>query len=643
MPDLAADLLTSARQRLDELNRLLEGLIGKLAASESATAEALGVFEYYGKAMTAQLDNDEALFDDLREDLAHHVRLRLRDIGIRLEEIEEWFMGGADASVPPMLVDAVTAECERFLLTERHVVLAVGNPDNMATLVVELADLVLSDFVADLEIAANPPTDRFALIQISRLEASNPIWRPLIVGHEVAHLGLLDFWARDSFEMGPYLDYNVIGQLHSLPTHHKNPQSQRDTIMKATAYEWVEEIICDAYTVRRWGPAAVAALGSYLEQFGGIEEYGSHPPGWLRIRLMLDQLGEIDEALRPIIEPWIQLGRHNFHPADDWAEFLVTVISEIAPEVPAIVSQWTDVYDCNGARDIIVFVADSLSNGIPLVHSKRRLASDEDIVSAAWLARSRPHPKGLYDLVAKALELADFLRRWQQAGGTVEDMTTPIAKTDGPSGMLTADAIRRRTEATGRSKLVISPLLPKAIDKAGVDIRLGRHFIVFQRSSTGTFDALQRTDDPRTMQRALERRWGEQFVLHPGEVVLATTLEFIVLPEDTGAQVVTRSSYGRLGLITATAIQVHPLYRGCLTLELVNLGALPLSLYPGQRIAQLTFYDAMPPLDPKRSDATYDGPTRPEFSKVRADWDAQILRDLTGSHPKDAGIVRPQD
>jgi deoxycytidine triphosphate deaminase len=109
--------------------------------------------------------------------------------------------------------------------------------------------------------------------------------------------------------------------------------------------------------------------------------------------------------------------------------------------------------------------------------------------------------------------------------------------------------------------------------------------------------------------------------------VLAATLEYVVLPGDLGAQVITRSSYGRLGLITATAIQIHPLFRGCLTLELVNLGALPISLYPGERVAQLVLSVATPPLigtlEPK-----YDCATRPEFSRVRKDRDAGILRHL---------------
>lgn len=92
------------------------------------------------------------------------------------------------------------------------------------------------------------------------------------------------------------------------------------------------------------------------------------------------------------------------------------------------------------------------------------------------------------------------------------------------------------------------------------------------------------------MQSLIRKGWGESFYLHPGELVLAATLEYIVMPADLTAQVITRSSYGRLGLLSATAVQVHPDFHGCLTLELVNLGEMPLAITPGERVAQLMFF-----------------------------------------------------
>jgi deoxycytidine triphosphate deaminase len=140
-------------------------------------------------------------------------------------------------------------------------------------------------------------------------------------------------------------------------------------------------------------------------------------------------------------------------------------------------------------------------------------------------------------------------------------------------------------------------------------------------------DGRLETNDPRSIQSKVEVPWGGRFVLHPRVLVLAATLEYLVMPPDLTAQVVTRSSYGRLGLLSATAIQVHPHWHGCLTLELVNLGTLPLELTPGERVAQLVL-SRVTPTD-MASDVKYACPTEPEFSRVRNDPEAGILRAMS--------------
>src|SRR5439155_26160938 len=82
----------------------------------------------------------------------------------------------------------------------------------------------------------------------------------------------------------------------------------------------------------------------------------------------------------------------------------------------------------------------------------------------------------------------------------------------------------------------------------------------------------------------------DQFIIHPGQLVLGATLEYLSLPKTVAASVEGRSSWGRLGLIIATACSVAPGFKGCITLELVNDGEVPLVLYPGVRIAQLIFH-----------------------------------------------------
>jgi len=126
------------------------------------------------------------------------------------------------------------------------------------------------------------------------------------------------------------------------------------------------------------------------------------------------------------------------------------------------------------------------------------------------------------------------------------------------------------------------------------------------------------------VQSYIELDWSEQLVLHPNEMVLGASLEYIALPPDLAAQVVSRSSYGRLGLLSATAVQVHPFFHGCLTLELVNLSTIPLCLSPGERVAQLVVTTTGMTENPGIEKYSYA--TGPEFSKVRGDHEADVLR-----------------
>jgi dCTP deaminase len=134
--------------------------------------------------------------------------------------------------------------------------------------------------------------------------------------------------------------------------------------------------------------------------------------------------------------------------------------------------------------------------------------------------------------------------------------------------------------------------------QAAVDVRLGFHFALVSPSSHGVIDELNDKEDFRNRIRTLYRSeyvsFGARLVIHPHQFILAETLEYVRLPPTLAAYVIGRSSWGRLGLIVATAAGIHPGFSGTLTLELRNLGETPLALYPGQTIAQLFFHDAQP-------------------------------------------------
>jgi dCTP deaminase len=189
---------------------------------------------------------------------------------------------------------------------------------------------------------------------------------------------------------------------------------------------------------------------------------------------------------------------------------------------------------------------------------------------------------------------------------------------------LLGDAIR---EAMNRpnldDRLIISPLLDplKQIGPGTVDLRLGTEFVEFNRSGRRCVDVV--SDDVSSMpDRVFERRavvpLGSGMALHPGQFVLGSTLEFVSLPGDLSAQVVSRSSWGRLGLIVATAGAVQPGYKGVLTLELVNAGAVPIVLRPGMRVAQMQLWKADEPTSDSYSEVgKYRVPVGPEGSRLR--------------------------
>ncbi len=167
--------------------------------------------------------------------------------------------------------------------------------------------------------------------------------------------------------------------------------------------------------------------------------------------------------------------------------------------------------------------------------------------------------------------------------------------------VLPGKAIRARLAEDDLAKrLVVSPLLEPEEqlrdDQASIDIRLGFEFALPMPSSGGAIDEfseeyLASALDPKSIYSQEYIPLGKKLVIHPHEFILAATLEYIRLPQDLMAYVVGRSTWGRLGLIVATAVGIQPGFAGSLTLEMRNLGESPLSLYPGQAIAQLMFHE----------------------------------------------------
>ena len=151
--------------------------------------------------------------------------------------------------------------------------------------------------------------------------------------------------------------------------------------------------------------------------------------------------------------------------------------------------------------------------------------------------------------------------------------------------MILSDRSIREALAAGR--IVIDPLDERAIQPSSVDLRLDRFFRVFRNDTTPFIDPKHAQED---LTELVEVDDGRAFILHPGEFVLGSTLESVGLPADLVARIEGKSSLGRLGLLVhATAGFVDAGFDGYLTLELSNVANLPIALYPGMKIGQISF------------------------------------------------------
>jgi len=150
--------------------------------------------------------------------------------------------------------------------------------------------------------------------------------------------------------------------------------------------------------------------------------------------------------------------------------------------------------------------------------------------------------------------------------------------------ILSDRTIREHLE-TGR--IVIDPLDPANIQPSSVDLSLDRFFRVFRNHTMKVIDV---REDQEELTELVEIGEDDAFILHPGEFVLGSTSERVALPDDIVARLEGKSSLGRLGLlIHSTAGFVDAGWDGYLTLELSNVANLPITLYPGMRIGQISF------------------------------------------------------
>jgi dCTP deaminase len=159
--------------------------------------------------------------------------------------------------------------------------------------------------------------------------------------------------------------------------------------------------------------------------------------------------------------------------------------------------------------------------------------------------------------------------------------------------VILSDHTIREELASGRIRL--EPFDDSLVQPSSVDVRLDRYFRVFLNHTMPVIDVRKNLEE---LTRLVEMEDDQPFVLHPGEFVLASTLERISLPDDLVGRVEGKSSLGRLGLlIHSTAGFIDAGFDGHITLELSNVANLPITLYPEMKVGQISFMRMTTPAD----------------------------------------------
>ena len=198
--------------------------------------------------------------------------------------------------------------------------------------------------------------------------------------------------------------------------------------------------------------------------------------------------------------------------------------------------------------------------------------------------------------------------------------------------MLNNSAISQLLESCDLSEALLIAPKPDAqtisqTGAASIDLRLGTWFITTRLSRHALMDIYSKNDDYPTEENVTTKHYvpfGKKFILHPGSFVLAATLEWIRMPNRYAGYVTGKSSWGRRGLIIETASGVHPGFTGCLTLELANVGEVPIAIMPGTKICQL-FLHKLEGANFTASNSLFNAHRQPRLGQIQLDDFAEKL------------------
>ena len=173
-----------------------------------------------------------------------------------------------------------------------------------------------------------------------------------------------------------------------------------------------------------------------------------------------------------------------------------------------------------------------------------------------------------------------------------------------------------------KGSLIVKPFDPACVQPASIDLKLSNEFRVFKHTNHALIDIKENFGEYTELLKIDD---GDRFVLHPGEFVLGSTIEWVEVPQHLVGRIEGKSSLGRLGVIVhATAGFVDPGFKGKLTLEISNVGKIPIALYPGMRIAQFSVIQLTEPAETSYGDSRlnskYQGQEGPVESQIHKNY-----------------------
>lgn len=469
----------------------------------------------------------------------------------------------------------------------------------------------------------------FHVLTVPPFDGISPVWHPLVLGHEVAHLRfnaayIMSWLASTGADCTSDLAREVVSTYQTITTTYRMDEwtDKRVSHSEKMLQNWLIEVACDTVASYIYGDAAKDALALQLGAYSDGAASNTHPDPELRHAIQtVNAIGDLTQFMpaKPHQDPRTQATSVLVELAIPLRERVVEELAEemgVDADLAAAVAQATEgalaanelPSSSRWPREAILAQASTVASGLV-----RGLWRQRNELLQGFPASSKQLSDAT-DRTSQALDGLEFAVRFERSRSEQGIEAAPEQQSPVPNVLwISLDGVRTSEhQNTG---------VPS------YDLRLGRHFVVFQRNEIAQLDALNDELGTSPIQHRVEVGWGDEFVLHPNELVLAVTFESMRLTKDCSAQVLSRSSLGRLGLLSATAVHVQPGYVGCLTLELVNLSSVPLRLSPGQRIAQVV------PLPAQGATDGYDGDfqgtgSRPQLPLSKRDWDSRVLAGL---------------